>query len=86
MEIESCLDSREAKIAERGGVPEEVDAAIKRDHDREKLLGIVPVYGNSRVTETVPPGQNEDLAGTEPAPPDSSAPPSPAPGKGKPKP
>jgi lambda family phage portal protein len=87
MEIESCLDSREAKIAERGGVPEEVDAAIKRDHDREKELGIVPVYGNSRVTETVPPGQNEDLAGTEPAPPDSSgAPPSPAPknGKGKP--
>jgi len=87
MEIESCLDSREAKIAARGDVPEEVDAAIKRDHDREKLLGIVPVYGNSRVTETVPPGQNEDLAGTEPAPPDSpGAPPSPAPGKGKPKP
>jgi len=83
MEIESCLDSREAKIAERGGVPEEVDEAIKRDHDREKLLGIVPVYGNSRVTETVPPGQNEDLAGTEPAPPDSGAPQAPPSRKGK---
>jgi lambda family phage portal protein len=69
MQIESCLTSREAQIEEQGGVPEEVDEAIKRDHDREKALGIVPVYGASKVTETVPPGDNEELAGTEPAPP-----------------
>lgn len=68
MQIESALTSREAKIRENGEVPEEVDAAIKRDHDREKQLGIVPVYGASRVTETVPPGGNEELAGTEPGP------------------
>lgn len=65
MEIESCLVSREAIVASRGRDVEEVDAEIKRDHDREARLGIVPVYGNSRVTENVPPGDNEDLSGTD---------------------
>lgn len=74
MEIESALTSREAEVSRRGRDVEEVDAAIKRDHDREKALGIVPVYGASRVTETVPPGDNEELAGTEPAKPAAPAP------------
>jgi lambda family phage portal protein len=69
--MESCLSSREAVVASRGRDVEDVDAQIKRDHDREASLGIVPVYGMSRVTEVVPPGDNEDLAKTEPAPPDS---------------
>lgn len=69
MEMESCLTSREAQVAARGRDVEEVDAEIKRDHDREKTLGIVPVFGNSRVNETVPPGDNEELAGTEPSSP-----------------
>lgn len=71
MEMESCLTSREAETSRRGRNVEDVDAAIKRDHDRERTMGIVPVFGLSRVTEVVPPGQNEDLAGTEPPPPDS---------------
>lgn len=80
MDIESALTSREAEVAKRGQDVEEVDAAIKRDHDREAKLGIVPVYGASRVTETAPAGDNEELAGTEPAPgPDGT----PAPVKGK---
>jgi lambda family phage portal protein len=64
MEIESALTSREAVVAERGQDVTELDAAIKRDHDREKAMGIVPVYGASRVTETVPPGDNPEMAGT----------------------
>ena len=68
MEIEAGLTSREAEVAARGRDVQVVDEEIKRDHDREKQLGIVPVYGNSRVSETVPPGDNEELAGTEPAP------------------
>ena len=66
MEIESCLTSREAVVASRGRDVEEVDAEIKRDHDREARDGIIPVYGASRVTETVPPGDNGDLAGKGP--------------------
>ena len=69
MEIESCLTSREAQVSARGRDVEEVDAEIKRDHDREAALGIVPVYGASRVTEEAPPGDNEELAGSvKPAP------------------
>jgi lambda family phage portal protein len=59
MQIESCLTSREAEVAARGKDVEEVDTAIARDHSREQKLGIVPVYGTSRVTETVPPGGQE---------------------------
>jgi len=58
MQIESCLTSREAEVQSRGRDVEEVDAEIARDHEREAELGIVPVYGASRVTETVPPGDN----------------------------
>jgi lambda family phage portal protein len=72
MEIESCFTSREAVVASRGRDVEDVDAQIKRDHDREAKDGIVPVYGMSRVTEVVPPGDNEELAKTEPAPPDAT--------------
>jgi len=68
MEIESALTSREAEVAKRGRRVEEVDAEIQRDHIREAKMSIVPVYGASRVTEVVPPGDNGDLAGTEPAP------------------
>ncbi|HYX45904.1 MAG TPA: phage portal protein [Sphingomicrobium sp.] len=67
MQIESCLTSREAEVAARGKDVEEVDAAIKRDHDREKKLGIIPVYGASRVTENVPPGDNAEMGGAAPA-------------------
>jgi len=66
MKIESCLTSRSREVAKLGRDAEQVDAEIKQDHDREAELGIVPVYGASRVTETVPPGDNEELAGTEP--------------------
>jgi len=66
MQMESCLSSREEEVTKLGKNVEEVDAAIKRDHDREKELGIVPVFGASKVNETVPPGDNEELAGTEP--------------------
>jgi lambda family phage portal protein len=62
MEIESALASREEHVAKRGKSVEEVDEAIKRDHDREEKLGIVPVYGQSRVNEVAPPGDNGDLA------------------------
>jgi lambda family phage portal protein len=68
MKVESCFTSREQAVASFGNDVEEVDAAIKRDHDREAALGIVPVYGASRVTEEVPPGDNEELAGTESGP------------------
>ena len=61
MEIESCLNSREAVVSSRGRDVEEVDAAIKRDHDREAQLGVVPVYGASRVSETVPEGGNPEM-------------------------
>ena len=60
MQIESCLTSREAEVAKRGQDAEEVDAAIARDHEREQRMGISPVYGASRVTETVPPGGHEE--------------------------
>lgn len=77
MKIESALTSREKEVARLGNDVEEVDAEIKRDHDREHLLGIVPVYGATRVTETAPPdGNAED---DSPAP----APAKPAPAKGK---
>lgn len=62
MQIESALVSRESVVAGRGRDVEDVDAAIKRDHDREHSLGIVPVYGASRVTETAPPGGDEEDA------------------------
>lgn len=58
MEIEACLTSREAEVAKRARRVEEVDAEIARDHAREKSLGIVPVYGTSRVTEKAPAGDN----------------------------
>ena len=69
MQIESCLSSREEEVTKLSKNVEEVDAAIKRDHDREKELGIVPVFGASKVSETVPPGDNEELAGSEPTDP-----------------
>ncbi|HEY4088811.1 MAG TPA: phage portal protein [Bryobacteraceae bacterium] len=69
MKVESAFMSREQAVSSFGDDVQEVDQAIKRDHDREAQLGIVPVYGASRVTETVPPGDNEDLAESEPAPP-----------------
>lgn len=62
MGIESALTSRTREVAKLGRDVEQVDAEIKQDHDREAKLGIVPVYGMSRVTEVVPPGDNEDLA------------------------
>jgi lambda family phage portal protein len=83
MKVESSFMSREQAVASFGDDVEEVDAAIKRDHDREAALGIVPVYGASRVSETVPPGDNEELDGTE-APP-AGAPPAKKPAKGAPK-
>jgi lambda family phage portal protein len=67
--IESCLTSRSREVAKLGRDIEQVDAEIEQDHDREAAYGIVPVYGMSRVTEVVPPGDNEELAKTEPAPP-----------------
>lgn len=84
MDVESAFTSRSQVIIARGDDPEEVDAQIKADHDREAALGIVPVYGASRVSETVPPGDNEELDGTE-APPTDSAPPAKKPAKGAPK-
>lgn len=66
MQIESALTSREAEVAARGKDVEEVDLAIARDHEREKKLGVVPVYGSSRVTETVPAGGREEPIGDEP--------------------
>jgi lambda family phage portal protein len=72
MQMESCLTSREEEVSKLSKNVEEVDAAIKRDHDREKELGIIPVFGASKVSETVPPGDNgdnEELAGTESTPP-----------------
>jgi lambda family phage portal protein len=83
MKIESALTSREAVVAGLGHDVEDVDAAIARDHARERELGIVPVYGTSKVTETAPPdGDAED----EPKP---AVPPAPAPAAprrtGKPK-
>lgn len=63
--LESCLTSRRREVKKLAGDVEEIDNEIKQDHDREKQDGIVPVYGTSRVTEIVPPGQNEELQGTE---------------------
>ncbi len=54
MKIESALTSREATVAGLGHDVEDVDEAIQRDHDREKRLGIYPVYGAARVSETAP--------------------------------
>ena len=68
MQIESCLTSREAEVASRGRDVEEVDAEIKRDHDREELLGLQPVYGASRVTIAGDPGDNADEAPATPSP------------------
>lgn len=65
MKLASALTSREEEAARLGKDVEEVDAAIARDHDREKKLGIVPVYGNMRVSEQVPAGQDEANADTE---------------------
>jgi lambda family phage portal protein len=73
MKIESALTSREAEVTALGKDPEENDAAIARDHEREKRLGIDPVYGNSRVNIAEPPGDNGDLTDT-PAPADGSEP------------
>jgi lambda family phage portal protein len=46
MEMEACLTSREAEVAKRGRRVEEVDSEIDRDQEREKQLGIQPVYGS----------------------------------------
>lgn len=69
MKIESALTSREAVVASMGHDVEEVDAAIKRDHDREHALGIVPIYGASRVTETAPAGGDAEDEPAAPVPP-----------------
>lgn len=75
MEVESAFTSRAAVVKARGRDVEQVDQEISNDHEREAKLGIVPVYGASRVSETVPPGDNEDLASTEaPSPATESAP------------
>ncbi|MEI9971023.1 MAG: phage portal protein, partial [Ignavibacteriota bacterium] len=79
MEIESALTSREAVVASRGRDVEEVDAATARDHARETKLGIVPVYGASRVTETAPAGDNADNGIDAPSAPAAAKTPPPAP-------
>jgi lambda family phage portal protein len=57
--IESCLTSRAREVAKLSGDIEQIDAEIRQDHDREAALGIVPVYGASRATEAVPPGDDD---------------------------
>jgi len=67
-QVESCFTSREAEVSARGRDVEEVDAEIKRDHDREEALGLFPVYGASRVVIQGEPGDNGDDPGaTAPA-------------------
>lgn len=68
MQIESCLTSREAVVAGLGQDVEELDASIKRDHDREESLGIIPVYGATRVIEGAPPDGNAEDDTPAPAP------------------
>jgi lambda family phage portal protein len=82
MQIESALTSREAEVSKRGDDVEEVDAAISRDHEREARLGITPVYGASKVSETLAPGDNPDNATSPAAKPGGKVPPAaqPAPG------
>jgi lambda family phage portal protein len=60
MEMESCLTSREAVVAGRGRDVDEVDAEIQRDHIREQQMGIEPIFGAYRITETIAekPGDN----------------------------
>jgi len=83
--IESALTSREAEITALGRDPEENDAAIARDHEREARLGIEPVYGNSRVNIQDSPGDNADIKAGPAVPADGSEPPTPAaPAKGAP--
>jgi len=62
--VEACFKSRARVINEMGDDEEQVDAEIGRDHERERRLGINPVYGAVRITETIaePPG----AAPTEP--------------------
>ena len=57
--MESALSSRTREVAILGRDAEQVDAEIALDHAREKKLGIVPVYGQSRTAETAPPGGDE---------------------------
>lgn len=69
MKIESCLTSRRAEVAALGKDVEEVDHQIAEDHEREHELGLVPVYGNSRVSENAPPDGDESDEKAAPAPP-----------------
>jgi lambda family phage portal protein len=53
MEMEACLTSRAKEAARRGYDVEELDEEIQRDHEREQKLGVEPIYGSYRVTETI---------------------------------
>jgi len=73
MKIGACLTSRSAVVKATGADVEEVDQQIAEDHAREASLGLQPVYGASRTTETDSPGGNPD-EGKPAAEPDESFP------------
>jgi len=53
MKIESALTSRSREIAKLGRDAEQVDSEIATDHERERQLGIQPVYGSFRPEASV---------------------------------
>lgn len=53
MEMEACLDSRRAVVKARGGDVEELDMEIQSDHIREQQLGVEPLFGTYRLSETI---------------------------------
>jgi lambda family phage portal protein len=69
--VEACFKSRAAVINEMGYDEEAVDEEIAADHEREQRLGINPIYGTVRISETIaePPGS----PATQPTKPDGAA-------------